>query len=216
MALSCGMRGSLGNPRANGVKTEQLILDTDSISNSEAEEGDEVKPREQPITKRNETRGNLTAFLKNNEPTTAIDGVMNHYMSLCNHFDKYSYALTISPKSTAFTKCKKVSDQYRIFANLCKDVFDKVQYIAFYELYKDGENLHMHAIIKFDSLNQFTETRKAIYFKVMGHHLEKRASYKPLIDMSRVTDLTKWSAYCIKDIEHTYKLGLLPTFKIQH
>jgi len=216
MAQLLRERGSLGNPRTNGDKTDELISDTDSIIESEAEEA-------KPSTKRNQSstqnRGDLNVFLSNIATVPIaqpIQSIVNHYSELMKHFDKYSYALTISPKATAFTKTRKVSDQYKAFKTLCHNVFDQCEYIAFYEMYKDGENLHMHSIIKFKTLNQFTETRKAIYKYITGHHLEKRASYKPLIDMSRVSDLEKWSAYCIKDIEHTYALGLLPTFKIQH
>jgi len=136
------------------------------------------------------------------------------YASKLSSFGNYSYALTISPKGTPRMKNKTVKQQYEMLCHFLKTTFVDCSYIFFFELYSCGEYIHCHGSIKIDRVAQVPKLKQSMYMYFMLTVLEKRKSYKPLIDLDKVNIKESWDKYCLKDLTVMLINNMAPTFKI--
>lgn len=125
---------------------------------------------------------------------------------LHSRFGNYDYSITISPKSSKRLMKSDMSPhpidkQYTIIYSYMKELLNKYncRYSIFFELYADGENLHIHGCIKPAKLKDIPKIKRDIYLYFMKlDKAPKGVRYSPLIDLSQINSTIDWFRYCLK------------------
>lgn len=116
-------------------------------------------------------------------------------------FNPYSYALTFTIKGTRRGEnLKSIKAQKDYIKKLIGDIIEprSLQFIVFYEYHSCGDYLHVHGIVNHRSHNQFRLARKEIWQAINASD-RRIVNYKPCVDYNKVSCLSSWLKYIIKD-----------------
>lgn len=147
---------------------------------------------------------------------------LTFYRSKMDYFlrnDVYSYALTISPRSSPLINNKSLIIQSQILYITIKNVLSSYDcnYWLTFETYADYNDLHLHGFITFPSLQVLKEFRKGL------REAFKMPKLKPKTKDS-LTDVKpngydkeskeRWSGYCVKEMRYSMENGFYPFYRI--
>lgn len=137
----------------------------------------------------------------------------------CLHtFNNMSYSMTITIKGAHKHRLLEFNlrAQFQLFRQI-RDIIDthsKYYFIA-YELHKSGDYLHSHLIFEPKFRSKINKLRAELYQHITGHKLTKK-SYKHRILVEKISCVTNWITYIMKDIEDTAQyLAIKPHYKLK-
>lgn len=160
-------------------------------------------------------KGGVACLLgKTRPPGPTIGRADANIFDIKNQYRTYAY--TLSPKTVGIMAGKSRDRQYETLKRLHAEVLNqfKCSYIINIELYtNDDDNLHCHGLIRFKSHSDKTKAIKLLKAKIT---MNRKGTYKNLIDCEFINNFQSWADYIFKAQYYILTLNYEPFVHIDY